>query len=158
MKLSQNHIRDYLKKHNLMQVATYGNDHPWIASVYYSFDDELNLYFLSSPSTIHCKQIAQNEKVAVAITNSNQSMSGFKKGLQIYGIAEQISDVSKIKHSLKLWKDSLGVNDNELSHESMVKKVVSGRMYKITPKKIKFFNQDLFKVEDGNEPVLEMNE
>ena len=137
-----------------MQVATNGNDHPWIASVYYSFDNNLNLFFLSSPTTFHCKQISENSKVAVAITNSNQSMSGYKKGLQIYGVAEQISDVAKIKHALKLWKDNLGVKDDKLTHENMIMRVVSGRMYKITPKKIKFFNQELFEVEDGEEPIL----
>jgi uncharacterized protein YhbP (UPF0306 family) len=154
MKLTKNLVLDYLKQHNLMQIATCGNDHPWIASVYYSFDNDLNLYFLSSPTTIHCKQIVENENVAVAITNSNQSISGFKKGLQIYGIAEQISNVSKIKHALKLWKDSLKVENDELTHENMVKKVLSGRMYKISPRKIKFFNQELFKVKDGEEPML----
>lgn len=137
-----------------MQVATFGNDHPWIASVYYSFDKDLSLYFLSTPTTIHCTQINQNPKVSVAITNSNQSMAGFKKGLQIYGIAEQISSSAKIKHALKLWKDSLKVEDDELTHDNMMKKIVSGRMYKISPKKIKFFNQELFKVKDGEEPIL----
>jgi uncharacterized protein YhbP (UPF0306 family) len=43
MKLTKQHIRDYLEEHNLMQVATYGDEYPWIASVYYSFDKNLNL-------------------------------------------------------------------------------------------------------------------
>lgn len=154
MKLTKKHIFDYLKQHNLMQLATSGSDHPWIASVYYSFDTDLNLYFLSSPTTIHCQQIAENPKVAVAITNTNQNMTGLKKGLQIYGLAEQISDILKVKHAIKLWKDSLGVVDDELNHENMARKFISGRMYRITPKKIKFFNQELFKVKDGNEPIL----
>lgn len=157
MKLTKQHILEYLKEQNLMQVATNGIDHPWIASVYYSFDDDLNLFFLSSPTTIHCEQIAQNQNVAVAITNSQQSMSGNKKGLQLFGVAQQISDTAKIKHALKLWKDFLKVEDDELSYENMAKKIVSGRMYRITPKKIKFFNQELFKVEDGDEPILELS-
>ncbi|NCO12562.1 MAG: hypothetical protein COZ34_02705 [Candidatus Pacebacteria bacterium CG_4_10_14_3_um_filter_34_15] len=154
MKLTRKHVLDYLKEHNLMQVATCGEVHPWIASVYYSFDHDCNLYFLSSPTTIHCKQISQNPNVAVAVTSSNQNMSGLKKGLQIYGVAEKISNSAKVKHALKLWKDSLNVKNNELTHENMVKKIISGRMYKISPKKIKFFNQELFKVKDGEEPML----
>ena len=156
MELTKKHILEYLKQHNLMQLATYGESHPWIASVYYSFDQDLNLYFLSSPKTIHCKQIKENSQVSVAITNSSQSISGDKKGLQLYGHAEQISDVAKIKHSLHLWKQQLGVTDESLSYENMAKKVISSKMYKITPKKIKFFNQELFDVPDGEEPILEM--
>ena len=81
MELTKKHILEYLKQHNLMQLATYGESHPWIASVYYSFDQDLNLYFLSSPKTIHCKQIKEKSQVSVAITNSSESISGDKKGL-----------------------------------------------------------------------------
>lgn len=156
MKLTKKHILDYLEQHNLMQIATYGSDHPWIASVYYSFDTDLNLYFLSSPKTIHCRQITQNPQVAVAITNSNQSLTGKKKGLQLFGTAQQISDVAKIKHALDLWKRKLKVSDPELSYENMAKKAIQSKMYKITPQKIKFFNQELFDVPDGEEPILEL--
>ena len=139
-----------------MQVATYGDDQPWIASLYYSFDKDLNIYFLSSPSTLHCKHIKKNPQVAVAITDSNQGVSAKKKGLQMSGTAKQISDVAKVKFALNLWKDFLKVEDGGLTYENMIKKVVSGRMYKIIPKKIKFFNQELFDVEDGEEPILEL--
>lgn len=156
MKLKKYQIIDYLNSHNLMQIATYGDDHPWIASVYYTFDKDLNLYFLSSPATIHCKQIKENNKVAVAITNTNQPINAQKKGLQLYGTARQISETAKIKHTLKLWKGFLNIKDKELSYENMSKKIITGRMYKITPKKIKFFNQELFDVPDGEEPILEL--
>lgn len=38
----------------------------------------------------------------------------------------------------------------------MINNTITGRMYQITPKKIKFFNQELFDVEDGKEPILEL--
>lgn len=138
-----------------MMVATFG-EYPWIASVYYSFDKDLNLYFLSDPATLHCRQIAQNPQVSVAIADSHQKVTELKKGLQIYGLARQISPVAKIKHVLRSWKETVGVKDKELTYENMLKKVIKGRMYKIAPKKIKYFNQELFPVSDGKEPVLEL--
>lgn len=156
-KLTKELIRNYLAKYNLMQVATQGKDHPWIASVYYTFDNDLNLYFLSDPRTKHCRQIANNPKVAVAVTDSDQDISKFKRGLQIYGLAKQIKSANKIKHALKLWKAYLKVKNPELSYENMLKKIIKGKMYQISPKKIKFFNQELFKVEDGKEPILEFD-
>lgn len=155
MKLTKQHILEFLKQNKLMTVATYG-DHPWIASVYYSFDEDLNLYFLSDPATLHCKQIAKNPLVAVSIADSTQKVGDLKKGLQLYGTARQISQVHKIQHALRSWKDALSVTNPKLTYQNMVKKVISGRMYKITPKKIKHFNQALFQVEDGKEPVLEL--
>lgn len=153
--LTKKIILDFLAQHKLMYVATQG-EHPWIAPVFYTYDDELNLYFLSSPETLHSKQIAKNKEVAVAIANSQQQLTEDKKGIQMYGHVKQISDMHKMKHSLDLWKKSLGYIGTEISYENMLNKVIKGRMFQITPKKIKFFNQELYDVEDGKEPVLEL--
>lgn len=152
--LTKEQVKNFLVQHKQMVIATYG-DHPWIATVYYSFDDDLNLYFLSSPSTLHAKHIAQNNNVAVAISKE-QKISSRKQGLQLHGYAQQITKADLVKHALRHWKDSLSVIDPELSYENMLKKVVKGRMYKIVPKKIKLFHEGLFDVEDGEEPVLEL--
>ena len=61
-----------------MVVATYGS-HPWIATVYYTLDQDLNIYFLSDPNTIHCRQIAKNPKVAITIADSPQRPTSKKK-------------------------------------------------------------------------------
>lgn len=148
--LTKELILSFLAEHQLMTLATYG-DFPWIASVYYTFDSDLNIFFLSDPSTLHAKQISQNPKVSAAIANSQQSINKPKRGLQLYGIAEQISGIAKVQHALKLWKTNLGVVNPKLTI-----KAVKGSMFKITPKRVKLFDQNLFKVEDGKEPVLEL--
>ncbi len=150
MELTKQHVREFLGKNNFMTVATYG-DIPWIASVYYTFDKDLNIYFLSSETTLHCQQIAKNPKVAVAIADSHQNINKPKRGLQMYGVASQISGISKVKFALQLWKSNLGVVDPKLTYKAVMKS-----MYKITPKRIKLFDQELFKVKDGEEPVLEL--
>lgn len=131
-------------------MATNG-EFPWIATVYYTFDSELNLYFLSDPTTLHAKQILHNPKVAVAIADSNQDIKKPKRGLQLWGKVEQIKGIEKVKFALQMWKTNLGVIDPKLTI-----KAVTGSMFKITPKRIKLFDQDLFKVADGKEPVLEI--
>ncbi len=148
--LTKELVLKFLSHHKLMTIATFG-EFPWIASAYYTFDQDLNLYFLSDPSTLHVKQILRNPKVSVAISDSHQDINKDKRGLQSFGIAKQISGVAKIKHVLMLWKTNLRVVDPTLTH-----KVVVGSMFKIIPKRIKLFDQRLFKVEDGKEPVLEL--
>jgi len=130
--LTKSLILDHLKAHKLMSIATYG-DHPWIATAYYSFDQELNLYFLSSPDTLHAKQIAHNPVVAVSIADSAQKPTAEKIGLQLYGFVEQMGKEELIRHALRHWKDSLSIKDPALTYENMLKRVVKGRMYKITP-------------------------
>lgn len=155
MELNKELVLSFLRKHKLMSVATFGK-YPWIASVYYTFDKDLNIFFLSSPDTLHCQHIEANPRVAVSIADSSQDINKPKKGLQLYGNAKQISGMEKIRHTLKLWKKSLGSLNHKLSYENMAKKIIKGRMYMIIPKRIKLFDQELFQVEDGQEPVLEL--
>lgn len=153
--LTKKNVLDFLGLYKLMTVATYG-DHPWIASVFYSFDKDLNIYFISTPTTIHGRQMEKNNKVTAAIADSHQKPSDVKRGLQIYGCVEKISGVNKIRHALRLWKDFLNVNRPDISLENMKKGLYKGRMYRLTPKKIKLFDQEKFKVPDGEEPILEL--
>lgn len=147
------HIKKYLENHFQLVLATNGK-FPWICTLYYSIDNDLNIYFLTGPATIHGKQIARNAKVAVAVSDSPQTPNSKKKGLQIYGLCKQISGVRKVTHAITLWKQTLGVTSKDYSYEGMVKKAISGRMYKITPKKIKFFNEEL--AEEGKERLIEL--
>lgn len=60
-------IIDYLDKARMMQVATSNNGQPWACTVYFAYDEDLNLYWISLPSRRHSLEIAQNPKVAGAI-------------------------------------------------------------------------------------------
>ncbi|MCL4364566.1 pyridoxamine 5'-phosphate oxidase family protein [Patescibacteria group bacterium] len=153
--LTKKDVLEFLKDKKLMVLATHG-DYPWIASVFYSFDKDLSIYFISAPSTLHGKQMENNKKVAAAIVDSHQKPSDAKKGLQIYGTVEQISGINKISYAIRLWKDFLNVQRPDISFENMKKGLYKGRIYKLTPKKIKLFDQDKFKVPDGEEPILEL--
>jgi len=134
-----------------MVLAT-GGEHLWVATLYYSLDDKLNFYFLSDPATIHCQQIATNPKVALSISDSPQNPTSLKRGIQISGTATQIEDKHKVIHALNLWKKTLGVTSNLYSYEGMLNKAIKGRMYKVVPSRIKFFNEELW--EEGAEPVI----
>lgn len=146
-------IKEYLQAHYQLVIATYG-EHPWICTVYYSVDNDMNIYFLTSPDTLHAQQIKSNLHVAVAIADSPQAPNSNKKGLQIYGLCEQISGEKKITHAINLWTKNLGVNNPDYSYAGMMKKAISGRMYKVTPKKIKYYNEEIW--EEGDEKIIEL--
>lgn len=90
----------------------------------------------------------------MSIAESPQDPNSKKKGLQIFGIAEQISGERKVTHALTLWKNTLGVTSSAYTYAGMVKKTINGRMYKVTPKKIKFFNEELW--EEGKEETIDL--
>ncbi len=101
MELTKELVLEYLKTQSLMVLATYGEE-PWVASVYYTFDSDLNLYYLSAPQTLHCLNIEKNPSVAAAIVDSNQNVNTLKRGIQLNGVAHQISEAAKVRHALEL--------------------------------------------------------
>lgn len=72
-----------------MQVATSKNNQPWVASVYFAYDNLWNLYWISRPARRHSEEIKDNEKVAGTIVLPHTH--GEKaRGLQFQGIAKQL--------------------------------------------------------------------
>ena len=77
-------ITTYLQEAQLMQIATAKNNQPWVCSVYFAFDDNLNLYWISKKETRHSLEIGTNEKVAGTIVLPH--IPGQKvRGLQFQG-------------------------------------------------------------------------
>lgn len=90
-------VRNYLKTNRLMTLGTSCKDRPWSATVFFAFDEDLNILFFSREDTRHCQNIKKNKFVSVAI-NQDWGKPGFVKGLQITGIASKISAKQKKKH------------------------------------------------------------
>lgn len=130
-------VLDFLSKHKLMSVGTYYKL-PWAASVYYLFDDNFNLYFVSNPKTKHCVNISENSKVSVVIVNSEQDPVGKKKGFQARGNATKVISVSEVKEIIKAWnkRGFVKVTYNEF------KKAWKSRFYKIKLSDIQLFDEN----------------
>src|SRR3989344_1427014 len=133
----------YLKSQNLMTLAT-GGKAPWVATVYYTFDKEFNLYFVSSPRSKHCQDIEKNNNVACSIYNSHIKNSEKKTGLQLQGTASKVEGWDRSKFLLKMWHKAAPGMEEIVNVKNMMNKVISSRVYKITPTYIKFFNEPEF--------------
>ena len=91
--LKQN-LTELLGKAKIMQVATARDNKPWVVSVFYIADDELNFYWLSLPGRRHSKEIQDNSNAAVTIA--------IKQNLPVIGIyAEGKVSVTKGQAEVK---------------------------------------------------------
>lgn len=146
-------IKKYLSTHIQFALATNG-DHPWIATMYYGVDDDLNIYFLTSPDTIHAKSLKQNPLVSAVIADSPQNPIGKKIGIQLYGNASEIEGEEAIKAGFNIWCGVLKVTDPKYSYEGIKSGDLHYRLYKLVPKKIKYYNEELW--DEGDEKVIEL--
>jgi uncharacterized protein YhbP (UPF0306 family) len=143
----KNQLIRFLKSQNLMALAT-NNKAPWVCTAYYLVDGKLNLYFISSPDSKHCKDIEKNGKVACAIYDSHTPNSELKIGVQIQGTASQVRGWDRTKVLLKMWHKAAPGAEEIVNIANMKDKVISSRVYRIKPTLIKFFNQKLYKEEE----------
>lgn len=92
-------IREYLKEAKMMQLATAVDNQPWVCSVWFASDDDLNIYWFSSTTRRHSDEIKKNSKVAAAFCLP-QTPADTPRGLQVQGVAEELSsqeDVAKAR-------------------------------------------------------------
>ncbi|WKZ24063.1 MAG: pyridoxamine 5'-phosphate oxidase family protein [Candidatus Dojkabacteria bacterium] len=148
-------IFDYLGTQRLMSVATFANDVPWIANVYFVHDNDLNLYFLSKKAREHCVALETNNKVAVAIADSHQPLRPPQLGIQLHGTAQRVNVLNQVKWMFAMWNKLIAPNADEfLEDPKQFLQAGSSSIYKITPKRIKFFNTGLWPEEQCQ--VLEL--
>lgn len=63
-------IQNYLGTTRMLQIATCVNLQPWVCTVYYAFDEKMNIYWISTLDRRHSKEIGINPNVACSITFS----------------------------------------------------------------------------------------
>jgi uncharacterized protein YhbP (UPF0306 family) len=96
---SVSRLREFLQQHNTMTLATVDpGGQPQAAAVFYAADRQLNLYFLSSPSCRHSRNLTENGRVAATIQADGQDWRTIR-GIQIEGAAEQITGAGKVAHA-----------------------------------------------------------
>lgn len=94
-------IRDYLPNVIHMSLATCANNKPWVCEVHFCYDDDLNLYFRSTPQRRHSQEIAQNPQVAGSIVEPH-GMTDKPRGVYFEGTAEHLDDVDENHPAYKM--------------------------------------------------------
>lgn len=140
-------IRQYLPKGRMMQIATVSGDQPWICTVYFVEDDDLNLYWLSLPTRRHSQEIAAHSKVAVAVPIK------FDKpvtGIQAEGFAEPVTDKQTIADIMRRYVDRY--NSGQQFYDLFVAGQNQHVLYKFTPSKYVLFDEVTFP-DDGRKEI-----
>jgi len=134
-------VQKYLRDHNVATLATSGSGGPWAAAVFYA-SDGYTLYFLSSPTSRHCLDLAQTTRVAVTIQEDYADWLEIK-GVQIEGVASEISgDEEELARKLYGQKFPL-VGLLAQAPAVIVKAMAKVRWYKIVPHSLYFIDNSL---------------
>jgi uncharacterized protein YhbP (UPF0306 family) len=134
-------IRKYLAAGHMMQLATVADAQPWVCTVYYVADDDLNLYWISVPGRRHSQEIAAHAPAAAAIPIA--FTPGEKVvGMQVEGDAAAVTEAAELQRAAELYHARFNHDD------SFVDDYVAGRrdhkFYRLQPRLIVLFDEQTF--------------
>jgi len=130
-----------------MSLGTFSS-HLWIATVFYYVDIDFNFYIYTSPKTKHASAFIKNDEVVCNIYDSHQIFMDKKSGAQVLGKIEEMNVVEQIKRAIDYWNQTNPGREQVINWENMAKKVISGKMYKIQPKQIQYYSEELYGEEE----------
>lgn len=131
-------IQDYVKNNKVMQIATENNGQPWVCTVYYAEDEHLNFYWISTAVRRHSKELRSNPKVAGSIVVKHEYGKPIV-GLQIEGIATEITEPEVIAKGMRHYVDKFGLG------EDFYNDFLAGKnrhnLYKLKPQRFMLFDK-----------------
>jgi uncharacterized protein YhbP (UPF0306 family) len=79
-----------LKENVLCSMATVTKrNRAHINHAYFCYSESLELYFLSDPASLHCRNLLTNASMAMTIFNSSQEWGGADHGMQLFGTCRE---------------------------------------------------------------------
>ena len=146
MKALKNLILEYFEDTFLLGLCTATiKGEPWASSVYFAFDQVLNLYFISKLSRRHSQELVDNPLVAGIICKSHAHPFRMPcRGLQLEGRILRLDDTQLASAGLELYMKRFP--DSRRFHKSMAD--VTGnaerRVFLFKPARIVLFDEENF--------------
>ncbi|MEK7639348.1 MAG: hypothetical protein AAB388_04270 [Patescibacteria group bacterium] len=130
-------IRNYLEDIVHMSIATSHENKPWISEVHYSYDDELNFYFVSRPNRRHSVEVSQNNQIAGNIVRQHKKDESVR-GVYFEGLIEMLHNVTKDQVAFQTYNQRFNSDASILEEQS---EEDGHRWYKIVVQKFYLFDE-----------------
>jgi len=142
--------RQIIKQNIYMALATSDNlGKPWVATLYYAFDNKFNFYFVSAKDSLHAQHIKINPRVAISIYDSH-APPGEGDGVQIDGLA-YFAKTAELPHILSVYflrrfpDEIIRAKHHHLPMEYIGKNLL--RFFKVVPTKVYTLDLTITKVD-----------
>lgn len=120
-----------------MQLSTAIDNQPWVCSVWFAADEDLNIYWFSSTTRRHSDEVMKNKKVAAAMALPHTPQDP-PRGLQLQGVAEMLTEQVDIEKAISVYKNR--IFPLETINELMSNKEKPHKFYRITPTQFVLFD------------------
>ncbi len=131
-------VQAYLREHNVMTLASLGEEGVWTAAVFYANED-FSFYFLSSPASRHCRNLARNPRASAAIHEDYADWREIK-GVQLEGIASLLAGEEEAQ-ARRLYGEKFPlVGKIAQAPDAIVRALAKVRWYRLVPDRLFFID------------------
>lgn len=131
-------VLTYLKDKNVMTLATSGAEGVWAAAVFY-VNSGFTFYFLSAPTTRHCRNLLGCPKAAATVQLDYDDWREIK-GVQMEGRVEQLEGAEKVA-AIARYSAKFPVVKNALAQPGEIGKALAKVCwYKLLPERLYFID------------------
>jgi uncharacterized protein YhbP (UPF0306 family) len=137
MKSLQDTVIGYMQSDvRTLQLATVANDRPWIATVYFVADEEMNIYWLSWPGRRHSRELLVNPNAAAAVVVKTDPPV---IGVQLEGKVELVADKDLVQKVMTLYIEKY--QQGHKFHDNFLAGTNQHAMYRLRPDTIMLFDE-----------------
>jgi nitroimidazol reductase NimA-like FMN-containing flavoprotein (pyridoxamine 5'-phosphate oxidase superfamily) len=88
-------IKKYINQSNILQLATSVKDMPWVVTLHFYADEDLNLYWSSRHNRRHSQEVLTNPNASATIlVHENTQKENWVIGVTLSGQAELVEDLN----------------------------------------------------------------
>lgn len=117
--------------------------HAHINTAYFAWSAALELYFLSHPRSLHCRNIVANPSMAVAVFASSQNWTEPGRGLQLFGTCHEVTGA----HAAEAEREYAQRFEAYVGWSAQLKADDPGRdyrLYRFVPHRVKILDESEF--------------
>ena len=114
----EKYIIECLESTDYCSMATVDSKGVWSNPLYFAWDENFNLYFISQPNSRHMQNIEKDPRVSAAIYSTAQDTFGDVVGVQLSGKArilslkDEIATAKNIYYGRRYWSRGMQIPDN----------------------------------------------
>ena len=148
------YLKECMASTEFLALSTLSNGKTWTCPVWFAFDENFNLYFISQPNSKHMKNIKQNENISLAIYSTKFNSDDDVYGIQLKGKAkilpdEEIENAYNHYYRRKYTKTN---KDLDTSPKDYKGPSATWKFVKIEPTEIHYFDTRFFEEERQTVP------
>ena len=137
-----------LRNDVLCSIATVRGSRAHVNTAYFAFSPALELYFLSAPDSVHCRNLEANPSMAMTVFSTAQTWGKPDRGVQLFGIAREArgheADVAERWYAKRFRAYALAVAGTSEANRRQTRQLRSYRFYRFVPVKAKILDEREF--------------